>query len=186
MPALAGHGGLGVVVGLIGRLGGTAPWFVGVLAVAALAAAQGLAALLLSTTSTLVVRDGFRRYFRPDLDIAGQRLYARIAMALIVVVSLLLATFAPGAEAALGALALGFGFQLLPALAGLCWLPRITREAATVGLVAGMAGVVFTEPLGLLIARFFRLHLPWGRWPWTIHSAAWGWPAMPRPASSCR
>ena len=39
-------------------------------------------------------------------------------------------------------------------------LPRITREAATVGLVAGMAGVVFTEPLGLLIARFFRLHYP--------------------------
>lgn len=174
LPALAGRDGLGVVADLIGRLRETAPWFVGILAVAALAAAQGLAALLLSTTSTLVVRDGFRRYFRPDLDIAGQRLYARIAMALIAVVSLLLATFAPGAEAALGALAIGFGFQLLPALAGLCWLPWITREGATVGLVAGMAGVLFTEPLGLSIASFFGLHLPWGRWPWTIHSAAWG------------
>lgn len=156
LPALAGRDGPGVVTGLIGRLGETAPWFVGILAAAALAAAQGLAALLLSTTPTLLVRDGLRRYLRPDLDIEGQRFYARIAMALIAVVSLLLATFALGAEATLGAPAIGFGFQLLPALAGLCWLRWITREGAMVGLVAGMVGVLFTEPLGAFDCELLR------------------------------
>ena len=118
--------------------------------------------------------DLYRRYFDPALDVPGQRRLAQIAAGLLVLAALILATFAPGALAMLGGLALGFGFQLLPVLAGLCWLTWITREAATVGLAAGLIGVLFTEPLGLAIADFFGLHLPWGRWPWTIHSAGWG------------
>lgn len=31
-----------------------------------------------------------------------------------------------------------------------------------------------TEPLGYQVLSFFGLELPWGRWPWTIHSALWG------------
>jgi solute:Na+ symporter, SSS family len=159
---------------VIASLGAHAPWFVALLAVCALAAVQGLAALYLSATSTMLVRDFYRRYVDPALDIDGQRLYARIVMALLLIVTLLIATFAPKAQADLGALALGFGFQLLPALIGLCWLRWITREAAMVGLAFGLVAVIFTENFGLSLAQFVGLHLPWGRWPWTIHSAGWG------------
>jgi Na+/proline symporter len=170
----ASAGNVGVAPAIIASLAGAAPWFAALLSLCALAAAQGLAALYLSTTSTIVVRDFWRRYIAPDLDVAGQRRSARIVMALLLTATLLLATFAPAAQGELGALALGFGFQLLPALVGLCWLSWITREGAAVGLAFGLAGVILTENFGLSLADFVGLHLPWGRWPWTIHSAGWG------------
>lgn len=164
----------GVVGAYIVSLGETAPWFAAILVVCAVAAVQSIAAMSASVTSTLIVRDFLKRYIDPDLDIEGQRIYARIAIGLIFLVALLLASFAPFAAVVLGALALGFGLQLLPVLAGICWIPWITRPAATVGLVAGMLFVLFTETFGISLAAFFGLDLPWGRWPWTIHSAVWG------------
>jgi Na+/proline symporter len=164
----------GVVAATTAAIGGAAPWFAALFAVCALAAAQGLAALTLSTTSTMLVRDVYRRYVDPALDVEDQRLYARITMAVAIVVALLMASFAPGAQALLGSLAVGFGVQLLPALAAVCWLPWITPPAALVGLVTGLVFVIFTEPFGIALAGFFGLDLPWGRWPWTIHSAGWG------------
>ena len=167
-------GQAGVVGALAGLLGESAPWFAAILAVAAVAAVQALAAISASATSTLVVRDLFKRYIDPALDLERQRVYARIGVGLILLVALLIETAAPSAGVALGALALSFGLQLLPVLAAICWIPWITRPAATVGLVAGMAFALFTENFGIALAAFFGLDLPWGRWPWTIHSAAWG------------
>lgn len=174
--ALAGRiePGGGIVGAYVATLGPVAPWFAAILAVAALAAVQSFAAIAASATSTLVVRDIFRRYIDPDLDLERQRVYARIGVGLIMLIALLIANFAPSAGIALGALALGFGAQLLPVLAGICWMPWITRPAATVGLVSGMVVVLFTENFGVSLAAFFGLDLPWGRWPWTIHSAVWG------------
>ncbi len=39
-----------------------------------------------------------------------------------------------------------------------------------------MGGLVvsFTEPPGLVLFSAYFVELPWGRWPLTIHSAAWG------------
>jgi Na+/proline symporter len=169
-----GKNDVGAVAAVIASIGVRAPWFLALLGVCALSAVQGLVALQLSATSTIVVRDFYRRYVNPDLDVEGQRLYARVAMALLLVVALTVATFAPEAQAELGALALGFGLQLLPALVGLCWLPWITREGAMIGLVFGLLGVIFTEKFGRSLAEFVGVHLPWGRWPWTLHSAGWG------------
>jgi SSS family solute:Na+ symporter len=166
--------GVGAVALVIASIGARAPWFLALLGVCALAAVQSLAALQLSATSTMVVRDFYRRYVNPDLNIEGQRLYARVTMALLLVITLAIATFAPEAQAELGALALGFGLQLLPALLGLCWFRWITREGAMVGLAFGLLAVIFTEKFGLSVAEFVGVHLPWGRWPWTLHSAGWG------------
>ncbi len=164
----------GIVGSYLAALASAAPWFAAMLAVAAVAATQAFAAISAAATSTIAVRDVYRRYLDPSLDLAGQRLYARIGIGLILLLALLLATFAPGAAILLGALALGFGLQLLPVLAAICWMPWITRPAAGVGLIAGMIFVVFTEDFGIGAAAFFGLDLPWGRWPWTIHSGLWG------------
>jgi hypothetical protein len=40
--------------------------------------------------------------------------------------------------------------------------------------VAGLVAVVLTEQLGATVTEFLGFPLPWGRWPWTIHSAGWG------------
>ncbi|HUG62971.1 MAG TPA: hypothetical protein VMP03_14060, partial [Methylomirabilota bacterium] len=164
----------GIVAALAAWIGDAAPWFGALFAVCALAAVHGLVALTLSTTSTMLVRDVYRRYVDPDLDIPGQQFHARIAMALIAVVALLVATFAPEAHAAMGSLAVGFGLQLLPLLVGLCWIAWITPPAAVVGFATGLLFVLFTDNFGIALAGFFGLELPWGRWPWTIHSAGWG------------
>ena len=85
-----------------------------------------------------------------------------------------MATFAPVAQAQLGMLALAFAVQLWPTLAGVCWFPWITRQGATLGLIAGLVAVMLVDPVGGSIARFFNLDMPWGYWPWTIYSAGWG------------
>jgi hypothetical protein len=42
------------------------------------------------------------------------------------------------------------------------------------GLIVGSFLVIFTEPPGLVLFDGLFVQLPWGRWPLTIHSAAWG------------
>ena len=152
----------------------SAPWFMALLAVCALAAIHSMVSLFTATTGTIVVRDVFLRYLTPRAKLTQQKLYARCSIAAIILAALLLATFAPSAQAQMGSLALGFALQLWPALAGVCWFPWITRQGTSVGLVAGLLGVLFTETLGNTICSFLGFDLPWGRWPWTIHSAGWG------------
>jgi SSS family solute:Na+ symporter len=152
----------------------SAPWFMALLAVCALAAIHAMVSLFAATTGTIIVRDVFLRYLTPRADLKQQKFYARCSIAAVIFAALLLATFAPRAQALMGALALGFAVQLWPALAGVCWFPWITRQGVSVGLVAGLLGVLFTEPLGATLCNFLGFDLPWGRWPWTIHSAGWG------------
>ena len=155
-------------------LADTSPWFMALLGVCALASIHVMVALFVTTTGTVIVRDVFMRYMTPLADAKQQKFYARCCIAAVTGCALLLATFAPNAQIQLGALALGLSVQLIPALAGVCWLPWITRDGASVGLVAGAFAVLMTEPLGGTICRLLGFELPWGRWPWTIHSAGWG------------
>ena len=152
----------------------SSPWFMALLAVCALGAVHAMVALFVTTTGTIIVRDVFVRYLTPLATLNQQKLYARCSIAAIMGSALLLATFAPQAQVMLAALALGFAVQLWPSLAGVCWFPWITREGANVGLIAGLSAVVLTEPLGGQLVSFFDVNLPWGRWPWTVHSAGWG------------
>ena len=69
---------------------------------------------------------------------------------------------------------MAFGFQMWPSLAAITWFPWITRQGATWGLAAGLLAVIFTEKFGASIAGVVGVDLPWGRWPWTMHSAGWG------------
>ena len=110
----------------------------------------------------------------PDASDSDQKLFGRIGVGFTILFALIGATYAPQAQALFGALALPFALQLLPAALALTWLRWLTPQAVLSGLVAGLTLVFFTEQLGLTLAGFFTIDIPWGRWPWTIHSAVWG------------
>lgn len=174
LPSLNEHTYSGLVAQYIAMLSVRAPWFMALLGVCAVAATHATAALISGTAGAMFSRDVYCRHVDPGAGDGQQKFVARLATGLLMLASVLLASFAPRAQAQLGALALSFGFQLLPALAAICWLPWLTRDAVRVGLGVGMVAVILTEPLGGSITAFFGFDLPWGRWPWTIHSAVWG------------
>ena len=148
-----------------------APWLVGLLAVCALAAMQSTGAAYMSTAGGMLTRDLYKRYLNPSASHETQKLFGRIGVAFIVISALLVATFSKDALVLLGGLAVAFGFQMWPSLAAVTWFPWITRQGATWGLAVGLVAVIFTDSFG---ATLTGGALPWGRWPWTIHSAGWG------------
>ena len=174
LPQLQGGLQQDIVAQYIVAIAAHAPWFGALLALCALAAVQAITAAYANAAATMLSRDLYQTYLNPAADDQLQKFYGRLAVGLMLLAALLIATYAPTAQSKLGALALGFGFQLWPALAALCWFPWLTRQGIMLGLVAGLIAVIFTEPFGNSLAAFFGIALPWGRWPWTIHSAGWG------------
>jgi SSS family solute:Na+ symporter len=152
----------------------TAPWMVGLLAVCALAAMQSTGAAYMSTAGGMLMRDLLKRYVMPNASHAAQKFWGRIGVLVITGAALVVATYSADALVLLGGLAVAFGFQMYPALMSVCYFPWFTRQGITWGLAAGIVAVIFTESFGQTIAGWFGITLPWGRWPWTIHSAGWG------------
>ena len=98
-------------------------------------------------------------------------LFRSICVVIVVGAALMVATFSTDALVLLGGLAVAFGFQMWVPLAAVCYFPWLTREGVSWGLLAGILGVMLTESIG---QSLFGGALPWGRWPWTMHSAFWG------------
>ena len=119
----------------------------------------------------MLSRDVFRRFLRPGASDRAQTLFARLAIVVVTGLALSLATYDRETLLELGVLALPVAFQLWPALLGATWFPWITRQGALCGLGAGILAVILTESIGQTLTGG---NLPWGRWPWTIHSAGWG------------
>lgn len=119
-------------------------------------------------------REIVHRRLLPDLSEGGQRLAARIVLGLLFMMIMLLSGFAPFIAAALAPLAMGMAVQLFMAFLGLCWMPWLSRGAVLTGMVFGGLVVFFTEIPGLVMFDQLFIPLPWGRWPLTVHSAAWG------------
>ena len=152
-------------------IGNEHPWLIGMFAVCVIAALQATATAFMSSTGNILTRDIYLCYIQPNADHAKQKLVGRLCTGLIFLVCMLIGTYSMDAAILLGGLAIPFSFQLWPSLLAVTWFPWITRQAATLGLIAGLIGVVMTESLG---QRLSADSLPWGRWPWTIHSSAWG------------
>jgi Na+/proline symporter len=171
LPELSSNQQNELVPHYIKLVGDGLPWLVGFLAVCAIAAIQATAAAFMSTTGGIVTRDIYKRFLRPDADDANQKFIGRLCTGLLFLASMLLATYSMEATVLLGTLAIAFAFQLWPSLLAVTWFPWITRQAATLGLIVGLIAVIMTEMLG---QKLTANSLPWGRWPWTMHSAAWG------------
>jgi solute:Na+ symporter, SSS family len=131
-------------------------------------------AFFTASGASIAIIELLQRYIVPGLAPRGERMTARITLAVIYAAALVLAAFLPAGTAVLSTLALPLAAQLFPAYLGLCWIPWMSRSAVLVGLILGSLFVVFTEPPGLIFFNGLFVELPWGRWPLTIHSAAWG------------
>ena len=147
------------------------PWLMGLLAISAIAAIQSTSAILLTSSGNVLARDIYKRQFQRDADWGDQKRVSAILMLLLCLAALMLASFAMKVAVVLAALAIPMSFQLLPALMAALWLPWVPRHAVTFGLIVGMVVVVLTEPLGQILTGYA---LPWGKWPFTVHSGVWG------------
>jgi len=114
------------------------------------------------------------RYLLPKMSGQAQRLSSRIVLAVTFVLIVSISGFFPALGSILAPLAAGMSVQLFMAYLGLCWMPWLSRSAVLVGMCFGALVVFFTEVPGLIIFDKLFVSLPWGRWPLTIHSAAWG------------
>ena len=156
---------------LINLLSGSAPWLVGLLAVCALAAMQSTGAAYMSTFSAMVTRDIYAKYFAPDASDHVQKMSGRIFVILVAGAALIVAANSTQAIVMLGGLAVAYGFQMYPALIGICYYKGFTRRGVVAGLVVGLIAVTLTDKTS---AWFGIFGVPWGAYPLTIHSAGWG------------
>ncbi len=172
--ALGAAGFLRADLSVAALLAGMSPWFAAWAFIGLLCGVQLLAGLALLTAAEALVRHLYKPWFHGNLSRPGTVALARVAVAVLALVCVLMQTLTPVTLSALGALALPLGFQLWTPLLGMTWVRWFTAPAVATGVGFGIAGVLLTEPFGHAVLSFLGLDLPWGRWPWTIHSAAWG------------
>ena len=169
-----GGGDGALVPQLLGMLQATAPWLAALLAVCALAAMQSTGAAYMSTTSGMFTRDLLKRYLMPNVTHKVQVFAGRVLVTMLVIAALMVATFTTDALVLLGGLAVAVGTQMWVPLAAICFFPWITRAGAVLGLAVGVIAVLMTENIGINVVSGLGIEVPWGRWPWTLHSAGWG------------
>ncbi len=147
----------------------------GAVAILGLVVAAQLTVAFFVTGGTLqLARDLLFHDVLPGLTPQEQRLATRIALAGAFIPVAILAAFLPLTSAILASAVLPLSVQLAPALLGFAFIPWISRGAVLTGVILGGLVVVFTEPPGLVFFEGLFVDLPWGRWPLTVHSAAWG------------
>ena len=153
---------------LIDLMSESAPWLVGLLAVCALAAMQSTGSAYMSTFSAMITRDIYKNFYDEKVTEKKQKFIGRIFVVVVALAALLVAIFSTDALVMLGGLAVAYGFQMYPALFGNLYYKWISKTGITLGLIAGLIAVTFTDKMASLFS------LPWGAYPFTIHSAGWG------------
>ena len=153
---------------LINLLSTAAPWLVGLLAVCALAAMQSTGSGYMSTFSAMVTRDIYARYISPEATDNKQKNIGRLFVVLVAGAALIVAANSSQAIVMLGGLAVAYGFQMYPALIGICYYKGFTTKGVVSGLIIGLIAVTLTDKTSAWFG------VPWGAYPLTIHSAGWG------------
>jgi len=153
---------------LINLLSDAAPWLVGLLAVCALAAMQSTGSAYMSTFSAMVTRDIYTKYISPGASDQTQKMTGRLFVIVVAGAALIVAANSSQAIVMLGGLAVAYGFQMYPALIGICYYRGFTTKGVVFGLVVGLLAVTLTDKTSAWFG------VPWGAYPLTIHSAGWG------------
>jgi len=153
---------------LINLLADAAPWLVGLLAVCALAAMQSTGSAYMSTFSAMVTRDIYTKYISPGASDQTQKTTGRLFVVVVAGAALVVAANSSQAIVMLGGLAVAYGFQMYPALIGICYYRGFTTKGVVFGLVVGLIAVTLTDKTSAWFG------VPWGAYPLTIHSAGWG------------
>ena len=153
---------------LINLLSDAAPWLVGLLAVCALAAMQSTGSAYMSTFSAMVTRDIYTKYISPGASDQTQKTTGRLFVVVVAGAALVVAANSSQAIVMLGGLAVAYGFQMYPALIGICYYRGFTTKGVVFGLVVGLITVTLTDKTSAWFG------VPWGAYPLTIHSAGWG------------
>ena len=153
---------------LINLMSDSAPWLVGLLAVCALAAMQSTGAAYMSTFSGMITKDIYKHYIKPDASESSQKMVGRIFVVIVAFSALVVAIVSTDALVMIGGLAVAYGFQMYPALIGNLYCKWVSRTGVILGLISGLTAVTFTDKMSNLFS------LPWGAYPFTIHSAGWG------------
>ena len=135
---------------LIDLMSESAPWLVGLLAVCALAAMQSTGSAYMSTFSAMITRDIYKNFLDEDVTENKQKFIGRIFVIVVALAALLVAIFSTDALVMLGGLAVAYGFQMYPALFGNLYYKRISKTGVTLGLIAGLIAVTFTDKMASL------------------------------------
>ena len=153
---------------LINLMSESAPWLVGLLAVCALAAMQSTGSAYMSTFSAMITRDIYKNYIDEEVTEDTQKFIGRLFVVVVAVAALVVAIVSTDALVMLGGLAVAYGFQMYPALFGTLYCKWISKTGVTMGLIAGLSAVTLTDKMSSIFP------VPWGAYPFTIHSAGWG------------
>ncbi|MDH6265623.1 SSS family solute:Na+ symporter [Rhizobium sp. SG_E_25_P2] len=174
MAVIGAHALVDPALDLTGLMSALSPWFSAWLFISLLAGVQLMSGLALLAAGETLVRNIYKPVFHASLSQRDTVTLTRVVIGLLLLASVLMQALTPVALSLLASLALPLSFQLWTPLLGMTWLRWMTRAGAATGVGFGMAGVLLTEPAGNIVLSFFGLDLPWGRNPWTIHSAVWG------------
>ena len=153
---------------LINLLSSSFPWLVGLLAVCALAAMQSTGSGYMSTFSAMVIKDIYLKFLNKNASDKNQKNSGRLIVILIAIIAIFVAANTTSAIVMLGGLAVAYGFQMYPALLGICYFKWFSTRGIVFGLIAGLITVTLTDKTSIWFG------LPWGSYPLTIHSAGWG------------
>ena len=153
---------------LINLLSSSFPWLVGLLAVCALAAMQSTGSGYMSTFSAMVIKDIYLKFLNKNASDKNQKNSGRLIVILIAIIAIFVAANTTSAIVMLGGLAVAYGFQMYPALLGICYFKWFSTRGVVFGLIAGLITVTLTDKTSIWFG------LPWGSYPLTIHSAGWG------------
>ena len=171
IPELSSEDHSFIIYHIINLLDKSALWVTGLLAIGIIAAIQSTAAAFLMTSGSIITRDLYKTYVNKNITWKNELIAVRLITLFIFLAALYLATFAKPAMIIFSGISISIAFQFLILLLGLVWFPWITRGAAISGVIIGIIIVILTETIGQQISGN---RLPWGRWPFTIHSGVWG------------
>ena len=132
----------------------------GIVFMGAIAAIHSTAAPYIGTGGSILLRDVYFKYIRPDAGHAEQIWVNRVLATLITILALVVGLTSKAALVILGALATAFGFVMYVLLLGVIWGFRFPRIGAVLGVLTGMITVFLTYKV-------------WPS-PLSMHCAFWG------------